>query len=128
MESDIDRGDDITDNKENSLEGSAMGESLLRERFSKKPTAGAASGKKVGRSGGTSPLPMPPSSLSQPPMPYGGHVRHNENDAVLSNSVGLLRRPSTPGRKRFATSQIPKPAASTRQQTSRLVSHLDCVC
>ncbi|VDK36323.1 unnamed protein product [Taenia asiatica] len=122
MESDIDRGDDVTDNKENSLEGSMMGESLLRERFLKKPAAEAAGGKKAGRSGGNSPMPMPPSSSSQPPLPYGGHVRHNENDAVLNNSVGLLRRPSTPGRKRFATSQIPKPVATTRQQTSRLAS------
>ncbi|KAL5111404.1 LisH domain-containing protein ARMC9 [Taenia crassiceps] len=120
MESDIERGDDITDNKENSLEGSMMGESLLRERFLKKPAAEVASGKKAGRSGGTS--PMPPTFSPHPPLPYGGHVRHNENDAVLNNSVGLLRRPSTPGRKRFTTSQIPKPAVTTRQQTSRLSS------
>nr|CDS15161.1 lisH domain containing protein ARMC9 [Echinococcus granulosus] len=122
MESDIDRGDDITDNKENALEGSVVGENLLRERFLKKSAAGAVDGKKAGRSGGTSPLSLPPPSSSQPPLPYGGHVRHTENDAVVSNNVGLLRRPSTPSRKRFSGSHIPKPVTTTKQQTSRLSS------
>ncbi|VDM32524.1 unnamed protein product [Hydatigera taeniaeformis] len=125
MESDIDRGDDITDNKENSLEGCIMGENLLKERFLKKPATGGARGKRGGRSGGTSPLSMPPPSSSQPLQPYGGHVHHNENDAVLSNSIGLLRRPSTPSRKRFAISQIPKPAVTNRQQNARSVDRLE---
>lgn len=123
MEGDIDRGDDITDNKENSLEGPVVGESLLKERFLKKPIGDR---KVADGSGGTSPLPpLPPKTPSQgqaPPQPFGGHVRHNENDAVVSNGVGLLRRPSTPSRKRNSVaSHIPKPVGSTRQPASRLV-------
>ncbi|KAM7539561.1 hypothetical protein Aperf_G00000032144 [Anoplocephala perfoliata] len=123
MEIDIDRGDDITDNKENTLEGSVIGERLLKEYYEKKvERANSRVSKKAGRSGGVSPLPTAPAKGPSPQPPYGGHVRHNETDAIVSNNVGLLRRPSTPSRRRNSNaipSQIPKPVNTAKQSVSR---------
>ncbi|VDN99891.1 unnamed protein product [Rodentolepis nana] len=120
MEVDIDRGDDITDNKENTLDGAIVGEILLKERFEKeKENVFPSANKRAGRSNMNSPLlPMPNKALSpQPPF-----ANHNENDSIMNNNAGLLRRPSTPSRRRnsnITPSQIPKPAGSNRQSVPR---------
>lgn len=124
MEIDIDRGDDITDNRENSLDGSVIGENLLKERFEKKKEyANSNASKRAGWSDMNSPLPPMPNKASSPQPPFGRHVYHNENDSIVSNNAGLLRRPSTPSRRRSSNitpSQIPKPVGSTRQSVVRL--------
>ncbi|KAM3174106.1 hypothetical protein ACTXT7_011207 [Hymenolepis weldensis] len=123
MEIDIDRGDDITDNKENSLDGSVIGENLLKERFEKKREyANSSASKRAGWSDMNSPFPPMPNKASSPQPPFGKHAYHNENDSIVSNNAGLLRRPSTPSRRRnsnITPSQIPKPAGSTRQSVVR---------
>ncbi|VDD76981.1 unnamed protein product [Mesocestoides corti] len=99
MEGDIDRGDDLGDNKENAVDGGLAGESLLRQAFQRVKKEN-------------------PATTPQPPY---GHVRHYETDSVISTG-GLLRRPSTPGRKRGSTaSQIPKPSAASKLPPSRWV-------
>lgn len=127
MEIDIDRGDDLKDNKENSFDGHIIGEALLKERYEKKVKPTSHTSKKGGRSNPVSPLPPTSnaSSSHSPQPPYGGHVHHNENDSIVSNNMGLLRRPSTPSRRRgsnMAPSQIPKPTGSNRQSVARWVN------
>ncbi len=99
MERDIDRGDDTNDNKEHSNGISLIGEHLLHQQYQKarKDT---------------------PASVQQP---FGGYVRHGENDTVVRTG-GLLRRPSTPNRQRGSTpTQIPQPINTARNQPPRLV-------
>nr|CDS29502.1 lisH domain containing protein ARMC9 [Hymenolepis microstoma] len=123
MEVDIDRGDDITDNKENTLDGSVIGEILLKERYEKeKENATPSASKRAGRSAMNSPLPPMPNKALSPQPPFGRHDIHSENDPIINNNAGLLRRPSTPSRRRnsnITPSQIPKPAGSTRQSVAR---------
>lgn len=123
MESDIDKGDDIIDNKENTLEGPVIGETLLKEHFEKKmESTNSRVNKTAGRSGGVSPLPTMPAKRPSPQPPYGVHMRHNENDAVVNSNIGLLRRPSTPSRRRNPNSQpsqIPKPVNTAKQLAPR---------